>query len=210
LLFITGVIAVYVYHIWAGATGGLDPERMAREGSGPVTIASPAIFYFLHWMISPALLLIPAGIIVGAIRAGARGTQAGFRYACGSVQSQYLPDASRFLAICARVMTWGGILVDFAACGFLEIMAYRVFILKNAMDPNVYFELIWSAMPWATYAPLTGIILGRIIFGGLSEGARIRSGTRELPAFSRLQDFILLCLFTIPWYLLWFMTREYY
>ncbi len=76
------------------------------------------------------------------------------------------------------------------------------------MDSDLYHYLFWTAEYCAIFTPIFGIVLGRVVFGTLAEGARIRSRETMPPVFSHLQDTVLLGLFCIPWYLLCLFTRE--
>jgi len=207
LLFLAGLIAVYGYHRWVGGTGGLDPARMT-EDQRAVTSSIPIHRFFLSYMGFKSFVLLAAGIIAGLIRAGPDATEAGFRYALGSSEPRWMPGAARFFAVAARVTTWGGIFLGIAACAFLEILVYRTFHLHHEMDSDVYSDLFWTAHRWAMYAPLAAIILGRVVFGALADGARVRSGEPDAPVFSRFQDLALFGLFVVSWYLLALPVRD--
>ena len=203
LLFIAGMSAAYVYFRWIGGTGGLDPAQLDEGWRRRATYDSIYLI-FVHLMGLPALLLLAGGLIAGTIHTGLAGIRAGMCFALGSNRPRWIPGAALFLGVSARVMAWGGVAFGFGACGLLEFAALRF----HEADEEAYFNLFRTANHWAITAPIAGIVLGRFVFGALAEGARIRSGDRLPPVFSRLQDLSLLVLFAIPWYLLCFLTRE--
>jgi hypothetical protein len=209
LLFLAGLIAVYGYHHWVGGTGGLDPVLMEPQSRDASTwISVPIHTFFIRHLALPSLVLFGAGLLAGIIWAGPADAGAGLRYALGSSKPRWMPGAARFLAIAARVAAWGGILLGITACAVMEIVSYRVFRLDHFMGNDPYADLIWPAWRWALFAPLAGIILGRVVFGALAAGARIRSGEPDAPVFSDTQDVALVGLFGIPWYFVYFMTWE--
>lgn len=220
LLFLAGLVAVCLCHHWLGGTGGIDPAHMVREPRG-ISLLPWDIWdiywFFMTFLLYPTLLLLAVGLIWGGIRSGAANTEAGLRYAFGSVQPQYYAGAARFLTDCARITAWGGVLLGVAACGLMELCVYileygdvRSYEEEVVGIQNVYETLMHRADLWARYAPLAGLVLGRILFGALAEGARIRSDETAPPVFTRLQDLVILSLFAIPWYLFLFYTREWY
>jgi hypothetical protein len=189
LLLIAGLVAIYGYPFWVGGTGGLDPARFDPDLLGQST--SPTVGTILARMLFPSLVLLAAGLIVGTIRAGPASADAGLRYALGTSARRWMPGAAKFLSSCARVVAWGGVLLGYGACALIEITVQR----------RSFEAEILTARDWSLFAPLSGILLGRIVLGVLAEGARIRVGEATPPVFSRLQDLALLGLFVIPWYL---------
>lgn len=209
LLFLAGLIAVYGYPHWVGGTGGLDPVLMEAQSRDAGTwISVPNLIYFMNNLALPSLVVFGAGLFAAILWAGPTAADAGLRYALGSSEPRWMPGAARFFAIAARVSTWGGILLGITACAIMEIVVYRVFRLDHYMGDDPYGDLIWPAWRWVLFAPLAGILLGRVVFGALAGGARFRSGEPHPPVFSRFQDLALVGLFCIPWYFLCFMTWE--
>lgn len=207
LLFLAGLIAVYGYHRWVGGTGGLDPARMTEASEVP-TYSFAIRHFFMSYLGFKMFVLFAAGLIVGAIRSGPADAEAGFRYALGSSEPRWMPGAARYLAVAARVTAWGGVLLGIGACGLIEVVAYGESPLGHAMDLDAYHDLFWTAHCWAIYAPLAGIVLGRVVFGALAGGARVRSSEPDAPVFSRFQDLALVALFLVPWYLLLLPVRD--
>jgi len=205
LLLLIGLLAVLGYGRWIAGTGGLDPAQLEDGGGVTAFEHSRPILYPLHWLVLPALVLLAGGLIAGAVHTGPAGVKAGMRFLLGSTRPRCVPGAALFLAACARLMAWGGIAVGIGACGLMEFADYRS--MHHEVDPRACSDLIFSAYPWAIGAPLAGILLGRVIFGALAEGARIRSEDRRPPVFSRVQDLALVGLFVVPWYLYCFFTR---
>ena len=199
LLLVAGLVAVFGYSFWVGGTGGLDSVRV-EEDEGALA-ASITMGTVLSLMGVPALVLLAAGLLAGTVYAGLAGAGAGLCYGLGTSNPRWMPGAAKFLSACARVAAFGGVLLGCAACGLIEIVLRR----EYAPGPSLYCEdlngLMWSARDWAFFAPLTGILLGRVLLGALAEGARIRSTEAHSPVFSRFQDLALLVLFVIPWYL---------
>ncbi|MBN2491577.1 MAG: hypothetical protein JXQ29_12075 [Planctomycetes bacterium] len=187
LLLIAGLVAYSSYPNWVGGTGGLDLARFAAD---PDQYGSSVSMSLALGRVLPVLVLLVAGLAAGALFAGPARMLAGLRYALGSSDSKWMPGAARFLSASARAVAWGGVLLGCGACALIEIVP----------DPESPENLLPTAREWSLFAPFAGIVLGRIVLGGLAAGARIRSGEPAPPVFSRLQDFALLGLFAIPWY----------
>jgi len=212
LLFLAGLIVVCYCDRWVGGTGGIDPAQMVKDPRGVTLFPCEIYWFFMKLLLYPTLLLLAAGLIGGGIRSGATSAEAGMRYALGSVRPEYFPGAVRFLTACARITAWGGVLLGVAACGFMEInlLLNVTSCDRGWVDNDLYWTLYFWANHWSRYAPLAGLVLGRILFGALAEGARIRSGETAPPVFSRFQDLVILGLFAIPWYIFLFHTREFF
>jgi len=207
-LFILGLWAVYRYHFWVGGTGGLEPARMTQESSGIITWTDDPVQVFLIARLGlPLLILVAAGLLVALLRTGRADAEAGMRHAILSNDAHWMPGAARFWAVAARVTAWGGVLIGLAACGVAWVVVYRVQRLGYQVEWGTYHDRIIGAYRWGLFAPLAGIVFGRVVFGALAEGARIRSGEGSRPVFSRLQDLAFLALFAIPWVWLWLVTE---
>ena len=186
LLFLAGLVAVCFCQCWLGGTGGIDPAFMVMDSHRGISWPPWHTYWFyVGLMLYPMLLLLAVGLIWGGIRSGAASTEAGLRYAFGSVQPQYHAGAARFLTACARAMAWGGVLLGVAACGLMELCEYlNVHYYEPSFEEeveavvSVYEALSYKAERWARFTPLAGLVLGRILFGALADGARIRSDYR--------------------------------
>lgn len=209
LLLLIAAIAIFAgYAVWVGGTGGLDPADLDPEVSKQHTTWT--IGWILSWMLGPLILLLPVALIAATWRAGWRHTKSGLRFALGSGDPRRMPGAARFWATAARITAWGGVMLGVAGAVAVETILHRRFWLGHDSGSDAYADQIWEACAWANHAPIVGILFGRIVFGLLADGARIRAGEpRSEPVFSRMQDLALAALVGIPWYLLLFMTWRF-
>lgn len=207
LLLVVGVAAAWVCRRWVGGTGGLDVSQFppAEPWYPGITLVS----FLWNVLALPVAALLGVGLLVAWMRSGTASALAGLRFMLGSQRPGSIPGAARFLSVVARVVTWGGVLVGFAACGFKEV-ATPLINLPSEPEGVDTFRLFLSIHDetgyLALFVPLAGIVLGRFVLGALAEGARIWTDKACASAFSPLQDLVLLGLFAVPWYQAWYLV----
>ena len=218
LLLAVGVIVVWGVHWWMGARDGLygvflsvscgevpEWKYLVNEEYTDFCLEPTSVSlhdFFIHWLAAPLWLLLVIGLLFTSIRSGAARAEAAMRYALGSNRSEHMAGAAFFLSVLARVVTWGGLLVGLALLLLFEIVRYRFGLDPSYERYMAMSELLQVTNRWILAAPLAGIVLGRIVFGALAEGARIRANEAGPPVFSWWQDLACLLLFVVPAYFL--------
>lgn len=188
------------YHVLVGGTGGLDPWWIEADEDGPRR--SIAWSYFFVRGLGPAMgVLLSLAIVAVVIRAGRKTALGGLRFLLGLGRPENDPAAAEAIALGARVVTWGGLILGVAAAGVNAVIVFvrRVFQFTG----GEYYVDEWDefATPtellrhihrnidyWSELAPFVGLVLGRIVLGALADAARARSTAPVTPAFARRHD----------------------
>jgi hypothetical protein len=199
LLVVAGWMAPRVYAWWLAGTGGQHVSSWIDDP--PYYLAGPS-----WWFVPVCLLVLAAGLLFASIRSGAQRAEAAVRYTFGSNRHEHMAGAAYFLSICARVITWGGLLVGVLLFIMPVIMYSRLDPSLSDEESYAVKELFWGVSYEMVVLPLAGVVLGRVVCGALAEGARIRSDNAGPPAFSWWQDLALLLIFVFPAYKLWVYT----
>lgn len=195
-------IAAAGYSAWVGGTAGIPGEWLESVASRGSWIRPRNLIQFF----GPSLLVAGGfGLASAAALVGPRRLLGGLRFALGSNNQRTCAQAGNSLGWAARMVTWTGVWTGALAALLVFLVLHSFIISEKSIELHDVVELHW----WVIQAPMTALVLGRMVLGSLADAVGIRTGRTGKPAFSLTHDLLLFSVVCLPGVAFYFMYGRF-